>query len=228
MRILVPVLILTSSGGDIAGQTAPTSKPLGTVFDDIYANGSWGKDSKGRGTSGFGSTLEFTHDYRAYLEEFIKSHKVKSVVDAGCGDWEFASAIDWNHAQYLGVDISARVVAQLKEKYASKTVRFKVGDATESLPAADLLICKDVLQHLPNALVQKFIRNNLRKGKYKWAIITNDRDSANHGPPNADISAGSHRGIDLSAPPFNVKGLVDVPVNFHDPYHKLSQMLDLR
>jgi hypothetical protein len=43
-----------------------------------------------------------------------------------------------------------------------------VGDITEELPAADLLISKDVLQHLSNALVHKFIRNNLKKGKYKW------------------------------------------------------------
>jgi ubiquinone/menaquinone biosynthesis C-methylase UbiE len=145
------------------------------------------------------------------------------VVDAGCGDWEFSSAVDWNHARYLGVDISTKVIEEVKRKYASETVKFKVGDVTESLPPADLLICKDVLQHLPNALVKKFIRNNLKKGKYKWAIITNDR-----GPKNTDIPVGGYRLINLNAAPFSVRRLVDLPIHFEDRPAKTTELLDLR
>lgn len=223
MGVVGVALVVAAISVDVAVGAEEAKKPLGDVFDAIYANGAWGRNAEGRGTSGFGSTLAFTRDYRAYLESFIKTNKIRSVVDAGCGDWEFSSAVDWNHARYLGVDISSRAIATAKERYAGKTVRFKVGDVTDSLPAADLLICKDVLQHLPNALVQRFIKNNLKKGKYKWAIITNDRGST-----NVDIKAGEHRPIDLGAPPFNVKGLVDLPIDYRDPYHKTSQLLDLR
>jgi SAM-dependent methyltransferase len=199
---------------------APSKKELVQTFNGIYSRGDWAKNAEGKGTSGSGSTLDVTREYRAYIEEFIKKHHVKSVVDAGCGDWEFSSATDWNHARYLGVDISSDVIEVVKKKYQKDNVSFVVGDVTDSLPPADLLLCKDVLQHLPNQLIIKFIKNNLKKGKYKWAILTNDR-----GGKNDDIKPGEYRLIDLSAPPFKVKGLIDLPIKFGTQGEKLTQIL---
>ena len=213
--------ILLVAGGAIADQRS--EHQLRQTFNEIYDKGAWAKGADGKGTSGVGSTLEITREYRAYLEAFIKSHEIKSIVDAGSGDWEFSSAVDWNHAHYLGVDISNTVVGAVKRKYESDLVKFQVGDVTESLPRADLLICKDVLQHLSFAQVRKFIKNNLKKGKYKWAIITNDR-----GAENRDIKAGDFRPINLSAPPFGVKKLVDLPVTFDGQPEKIVELLDLR
>ena len=225
IRIAAVLLVLASAGVVAAkqGKQGKPAKKLGQTFNQIYDTAFWGRAEDGRGTSGTGSTKEITKEYRTYLEEFIKSHGVKSVVDAGCGDWEFSSAVDWNHARYLGIDISSTVVAAVKKKYESKTVKFKVGDVTQSLPPADLLICKDVLQHLPNALIAKFIKNNLRKGKYKWAIITNDR-----GPDNPDANPGDYRSINLSVAPFNVRRLVDLPIHFEGQAVKVAELLDLR
>lgn len=193
---------------------------LTDTFNRIYAEGTWGKVA-GQGTSGSGSTLEITREYRAYVEDFIRTHRVRSVVDAGSGDWRFSSAIDWGNASYLGVDIASDVVAAVREKHEKGNIRFQVGDITEELPPADLLISKDVLQHLSNSLVQKFIRNNLQKGKYKWAILTNDR-----GSDNPDIANGGYRALDLAAAPFEVKGLVDLPIRFKDEF-KFTSLLDL-
>jgi len=197
--------------------------PLTDTFNRIYAEGSWGKDVTGRGTSGTGSTLEITREYRAYLEDFMRKHAVKSVVDAGCGDWSFSSAVDWGDASYLGVDIASDVIEAVRQKHEKGKIRFQVGDITEDLPAADLLISKDVLQHLSNELVQKFIKNNLSPGKYKWVILTNDRGRP---PRNLDILPGGYRVIDLAAPPFEVKGLVDLPITFGAEM-KVTSLLDL-
>lgn len=65
-------------------------------------------------------------------------------------------------------------------------------------------------------------RINLVKGKYKWAIITDDKGRDNH-----DIPAGEHRLIDLGAPPFEVKGLLDLPIKFGGDTGKVAQLLDL-
>jgi len=195
---------------------------LTQTFNQVYESGKWAKDPAGRGTSGPGSTLEATKEYRAFLEQFIRSHHIKSVVDAGCGDWSFASAIDWGGARYLGLDISSTTIAMVKRRFEREGFSFDVADVTESLPAADLLLCKDVLQHLPNEKITRFIRNNLTKGKFKWAIITDDKGRDNH-----DIFAGEHRLIDLSAPPFEVKGLVDLPIKFEGTPLKVAQLLDL-
>jgi SAM-dependent methyltransferase len=199
--------------------------PLTNTFNRIYSEGTWGRDVTGKGTSGSGSTLEITREYRAYVEDFIRKHGVKSVVDAGCGDWGFSSAIDWGDASYLGVDIASDVIETVRKKHERGKIRFQVGDITEDLPAADLLISKDVLQHLSNELVHKFIANNLRTGKYTWVILTNDRTGPRQ---NLDIQPGGHRPIDLAAPPFNVKGLVDLPITFGAETGKITSVLDLR
>ena len=196
--------------------------PLTKTFNGIYSEGIWGRDVTGKGTSGSGSTLEITREYRAYLEDFIRKHRVGSVVDAGCGDWTFSSTIDWGSASYLGVDIASDVIEANRRKYEKRNVTFQVGDITEELPAADLLISKDVLQHLPDALVDRFIRNNLKEGKYKWVLLTNDRG---HGNP--DIVPGGYRAIDLAAAPFNVTGLVDLPIRFGNEVTKRTSLLDL-
>ena len=196
--------------------------PLTRTFNGIYSEGIWGRDVTGKGTSGSGSTLEITREYRAYLEDFIRKHHVRSVVDAGCGDWTFSSTIDWGGASYLGVDIASDVIEANRRKYEKRHVTFQVGDITEELPAADLLISKDVLQHLPDALVDKFIRNNLKKGKYKWVLLTNDRGSG-----NPDIVPGGYRAINLAAAPFNVPGLVDLPIMFGNEVTKTTSLLDL-
>jgi len=196
--------------------------PLTQTFNRIYSEGVWGRDVAGAGTSGSGSTLEITREYRAYLQEFIKKHRVTSIVDAGCGDWSFSRTIDWADASYLGVDIASDVIEADRKNHEKGKIAFRVGDITEELPAADLLISKDVLQHLPNALVQKFIRNNLRRGKYKWVLLTNDR-----GRGNADTVPGGYRAIDLAAPPFEVKGLVDLPITFGNEVTKITSLLDL-
>jgi SAM-dependent methyltransferase len=195
---------------------------LTNTFNRIYAEGTWGKDVAGKGTSGSGSTLEITREYRAYVEDFMRTHRVRSVVDAGCGDWSFSSAIDWGDASYLGVDIASDVVAAVRNTHEKGNIRFQVGDITEELPAADLLISKDVLQHVSNRLVHRFIRNNLRKGKYKWVILTNDR-----GRDNPDVANGGYRAIDLAAAPFEVRGLVDLPITFGDETGKITSLLDL-
>ena len=196
---------------------------LTSTFNRIYVEGTWGKEVTGKGTSGSGSTLEITREYRAYVEDFMKKHAVKSVVDAGCGDWSFSSAMDWGDATYLGIDIAADVIEAVRKKHEKGKIKCQVGDITEDLPAADLLISKDVLQHLSNELIHKFIKNNLRKGKYKWVILTNDRSSENR-----DISTGEYRMIDLAAPPFEVKGLIDLPIKFGtQPSRKITSLLDL-
>jgi len=196
---------------------------LTSTFNRIYAEGTWGKEVMGKGTSGSGSTLEITREYRAYVEDFMKKHAVKSVVDAGCGDWSFSSAMDWGDATYLGIDIASDVIEAVRKKHEKGKIRFQVGDITQDLPAADLLISKDVLQHLSNELIHKFIKNNLRKGKYKWVILTNDRSSENR-----NISNGEYRMIDLAASPFEVKGLIDLPIKFGTETRKITSLLDLQ
>lgn len=226
MKIRVPVAVGTVAALLLlllAILAIDQQSPLTQTFNRIYSEGVWGRNVAGTGTSGSGSTLAITEQYRAYLQDFIKTHRVRSIVDAGCGDWSFSSTIDWADASYLGVDIASDVIETVRRKHEKGNIKFRVGDITEELPAADLLISKDVLQHLPNALVHNFIRNNLKRGKYKWVLLTNDR-----GRGNGDTVPGGYRAIDLAAAPFNVNGLVDLPITFGNEVTKVTSLLDLR
>ena len=52
------------------------------AFNHIYRSNVWGFGS------GWGSSEEFTGPYHALLADFIREHGIRSVVDAGCGDWQ--------------------------------------------------------------------------------------------------------------------------------------------
>jgi len=178
--------------------------PAREAFERIYREGLWAKDAQGKGTSGYGSTLEFTKLYRVFLQDFLAAYQVRSVVDAGCGDWEFSQAIDWKGIRYLGVDIAPSVIAANQRRFGAANVRFVVADIVrDELPAADLLLVKDVLQHLSNADVALFLRQLPR---YRHVLIVNDVLLDSLSAPAADIPTGRYRPIDITQPPFSLAG----------------------
>jgi SAM-dependent methyltransferase len=181
-----------------------SSAQMQHVFDDIYRNARWGRNADDAGTSGGGSQLQTTVVYRAFLQKFLKDAEVHSVVDAGCGDWEFASAIDWTGIDYQGFDIVPSVVEHDNEKYAKANVRFFVRDIVDGdLPPADLLIAKHVLQHLPTAAVQRFLA---KIPGYRHVLLVDTVDRATMSSNNPDIEAGSFRYLDVTRSPFEVHG----------------------
>jgi SAM-dependent methyltransferase len=209
--LALPPLILTLALFVFMQATAPAcpSCPVPdsqtkAAFDRIYETGAWGK-KKGVGVSGSGSTLAATEVYRRYLEVFMKEHGIKSVVDAGCGDWEFSQKIDWTGIDYKGYDIVETVIAANKRQFAKPNVQFFTANIVDAdLPPADLLIVKHVLQHLPTADVQKFLHTQL--GKYKHVLITDSVNAQLLPANNRDIEPGQYRELDVTLPPFGVPG----------------------
>jgi SAM-dependent methyltransferase len=186
-----------------ASSRAPQPTPA-AVFTRTYATARWGKNAAGEGTSGSGSTMEATVAYRAFLQAFFKEHDVKSVVDAGCGDWESTHAIDWSGIDYKGYDVVASVIAKDQAKYSAPNIKFFTADILEEdLPPADVLIAKEVLQHLTNADVQKFLK---QVPKYRFVLLTDGVDVETFSADNHDIPRGEYRTLDPTAPPFNLTG----------------------
>jgi SAM-dependent methyltransferase len=174
------------------------------VFDGIYRDAKWGKNGGDAGVSGVGSMMRTTLIYRTFLQRFMKDANVHSVVDAGCGDWEFSSAMDWTGIDYKGFDIVDSVIEQDKKKYTQQNVHFFVGDVVDDdLPGADLLIVKHVLQHLPTSAVQKFLT---QLPKYRHALILDAVDPATLSSKNPEIEVGEFRYLDITRPPYSVHG----------------------
>ena len=168
------------------------------VFTDIYNRNEWLKGS------GEGSTVENTVQYRHFLQNFLREKNITSVVEAGCGDWQFSKLIDWEGVNYVGFDVVKSVIAFNQENYQKPNISFVHLNAIHAdLPEADLLICKDVLQHLPIADIQRFIT---QFPKFKYCLITNDVDFHTRTAKNSDIPVGHYRHLDLTKSPFHVKG----------------------
>ena len=183
-----------------------TSATRAQAFNDIYRSATWGTNEGSGGTSGFGSMVRTTVVYRAFLEQFMKDNHIHSVVDAGCGDWEFSQVIDWSGIDYKGYDIVGSLVEQDTRKFGKPNIHFFTADIVEAdLPPADLLITKDVLQHLPNADIEKFLTKQLPK--YKHVLLTDGASEATLSSTNPNIEIGDYRPLDLSLPPFNIRGL---------------------
>lgn len=165
-------------------------------FQEIYERNEWTHGS------GEGSLEIQTRGYRAFLQDFLSKKKIRTVVDMGCGDWQFSKLIDWTGIDYHGFDVAPVVISNNVDQFASDNVSFShySGDAGE-LPPADLLIVKDVLMHLPNQTVSDFLPN---LKKYKYALITNCTNPMNASDVNKDIQLGDFRYLDLRLPPFNL------------------------
>ena len=140
-----------------------------------------------------------------FLQNFLSTHHIRSVVDLGCGDWSFSKLINWKGITYTGYDIVESVIENNKRKYQTPTIQFICGNALDiDLPQADLFICKDVFQHLSNTDISTFIK---QFSKYKYCLITNDiKDPSNANNFNVEMHRGGWRLIDLSLAPFHVPG----------------------
>ena len=191
---------------EVAAKPARRADPEATkaAFDDVYKKAAWGVNPEGHGSSGGGSTMKNTVIYRAFLQQFMEDKGVKSVVDAGCGDWEFSQSMNWDGIDYKGYDIVDSVIEEDKKKYAKPNIQFFAANiVAENLPPADLLLCKQVLQHLPLADVKTFLQ---QLPKYKHVLITDSVEPDSFSADNRDIAPGDFRPLDITAPPFNVKG----------------------
>lgn len=173
----------------------------GQVFGHIYDSDHW------EGGSGVGSAPDATQPYRDVLAEILAASDVRSVVDVGCGDWQLGSLVDWSGVDYLGLDVVPEVVARNAARFGKQGVRFSVLDGRqEALPAADLLLAKDVLQHWPSANVSAFLGKAL--ARYRYCLITNDVESVHwSGAVNQDIALGEWRTLDLEAAPFGQRAV---------------------
>lgn len=163
------------------------------VFEHIYRNDLW------HGGSGPGSLPRVNRPYVRFLQGFLRHNRIRTVVDLGCGDWQFSRRIAWGETRYLGLDVVPHVLEDNRRRYGRATVTFDVspGDPNE-MPAADLLIVKDVFQHLSNEKVHAYLGVFT---KFKYVLVTNCFQKSKH-LMNTDIADGGFRPVDLRLSPF--------------------------
>ena len=161
-------------------------------FSQIYERNEWGYGS------GVGSLASNNISYMEFIQSFIGSHGVKSVVDFGCGDWQFSRLINWSDADYVGLDLVPHLIETNRKNFERSGVSFEIFRSLDDVPDADLLICKDVFQHLSNETIAKYLA--IFKQRFRFLLITNDDQPDTL--VNGEIEAGGWRPVRLDRPPF--------------------------
>lgn len=204
------------------------------AFTSIYREQAWGS---GVSRSGPGSDPEITRPYVSFVREALDRLDVASVLDLGHGDWLMWPSDSFSDVNYYGVDVAQDLSDQVSKTFGSSTRRFSRADAvTMTFPQVDLVLCKDVLMHLPNGDVRQVL-TKFKSARY--AIVCHDVLPSQRGftavfkqlkaqaapryrfhllksrsrfwvrfmKSNVDIVPGGYRPLDLSANPWDLRAL---------------------
>lgn len=155
------------------------------IFNVIYSRQLWGKGS------GAGSSAKEARPVVEFVNSLIGSNRYEKLIDAGCGDG-FVGTL-YAAQQYVGYDVSTDAIARCRKKYPGKTyVHLDIMAESAILECGDILVCKDVLHHQPNARVSAFVRRLIESKRHKCLVFVYDSRAAIDG---ADCHAGGYRAL---------------------------------
>ncbi|TDP97762.1 class I SAM-dependent methyltransferase [Labedaea rhizosphaerae] len=177
-------------------------KDLESVFGYIYRHNLW---EGGESAAGEGSDRAATRNVRDQLPGLLRRWGVRSILDLPCGDSAWLASVPLDGVDYLGGDIVDEIVARNRGRTGA---RFDVLDITkDDLPAADLLLCRDCLVHLPTSDVLGALAN-IARSRCKYLLTT----TFSRLTRNVDIPAGDWRPLNLRMPPFGLPEPLDTIV----------------
>jgi hypothetical protein len=167
-------------------------------FNQIYQKNLWRSEET---PCGEGSELNYTVPLRKWLIYNLSKLKIKHLVDAPCGDFNWMKKVVLKSSfYYSGFDIVNSLINKNKS-YSNAKIKFAVANiCKDQLPNCDLLIVRDCLFHFSYDDINKFLKN-INKIKYKYLLTTTHIVGKNF--TNHDIVTGDFRIIDLFSYPFN-------------------------
>jgi len=188
-----------------------TKKPWPTkdAMEQVYSMKLWGEGESGF-YSGIGSHHpELVKPYLEAVKSFLASFDTPlAVCDLGCGDFNVGKELVQYTRKYIAADIVPELIERNRKTFKAENLEFRCLDiATDELPSGDCVILRQVLQHLSNREVQRVVN---KLADYKYVILTEHLPEGDF-TPNRDIISGQgirlkkQSGIDLLAPPFNLK-----------------------
>ncbi len=122
---------------------------------------------------------------------------IRSLLDLGCGDFNWMRLMDLASVEYIGGDVVPELVEQNLRRYTDVGRKFVVMDVLcDSLPRVDLIFCRDGLVHFSFSDIAVAMRAMIQSGStYLLATTFTDRTI------NEDIPTGGWRTLNLSLPP---------------------------
>lgn len=181
---------------------------LEEMFGAIYRDGIWG--SADDFMSGSGShDARIVQPYVAAVRGFAeRSDPPLTAVDLGCGDFAVGRQLVSAFAHYHACDVVPALIARNRAKFADPRVTFAQVDMVEDkLPDGDVVMVRQVLQHLSNAQIAQVLP---KLNRFRYLIVT-EHVPASTFTPNFDKAAGPHTrlaqgsGVVLDRAPFDLR-----------------------
>ena len=148
------------------------------------------------------SNFEATLSYRKTLKEIISVSGIRSVVELGCGNWNFFHE-EFDGVKYSGFDCVKKVIDLNIGNFGQTENRSFIHQKTSvddlTLPRCDLLLVKDVLQSLSFETIAKILTKARESAGY--ILMTNDYHVERL---NTDTKDGVYRPLNPLAFPFNM------------------------
>lgn len=185
-----------------------------SIFDKIYAEQSWKWHES---LSGPGSDLGATKGLIKALPHLFRKYGIRSIVDFGCGDFNWMKEVNLDGIDYLGADSVSALVNDNIIKYASDNINFANLDIiSDPVPSCHLVIVRDVYVHFKIEDIIKSL-NNIYDSNVLYIMMTHyptpneDLEKFYELPVNSDLEAtGLHRPLDFTLAPFHLNQPIEI------------------
>ncbi len=186
-----------------------TPWPTKAAMTQIYEQHLWGGKTHDFYSGAGSHDLDITVPYVEAVKTFLNAHQpLLNVCDLGCGDFNIGRQLMVYSSHYTAIDIVEALINRNQLKYQAPHLEFRCLDIAKApLPKADVIILRQVLQHLSNAEIQSIVS---KLSNYKYIILTEHLPEADF-LPNKDLISGQGirlkhgSGVDLLDAPFNLK-----------------------
>src|SRR5262249_52906424 len=97
--------------------------------------------------SGPGSTRDRAASFLPELIACVQSLGISRLLDAPCGDFNWAEPLSNAVSQYFGVDVVPSLIARNRRRATDRRHFLLLDITSDRLPLADLVFCRDALVH---------------------------------------------------------------------------------
>ncbi|SDI57551.1 class I SAM-dependent methyltransferase [Winogradskyella thalassocola] len=190
-------------------KTSKTPWPTKDAMQQVYDMHLWGGNDFDFYSGDGSHNLKIVEPYIDSITTFLKSqNNPLTVCDLGCGDFNIGKQLTKHTKNYIAVDIVDNLIERNKALFKEDHLEFQCLDIVkDELPKADVVILRQVLQHLSNAEIQNVVE---KLSNYKYVILTEHLPLGEF-VPNKDIISGQgirikkNSGVDVLEAPFNLK-----------------------
>jgi SAM-dependent methyltransferase len=168
--------------------------------------------------NGPGATLAQTETLRDILPELFMRYDIRTVLDVGCGDWNWMSHVSLDLDAYTGWDVEPSQIDTNQRTFdRSFPLTFACVNlmTVDELPKVDLILARHVLIHFPNDEIVTILDKMRASGaRYLLASHWPGERNQDYEPEGLAWRGYMERALNMEAAPFNLPPRVEA---IHEP-----------